>query len=229
MQPSVGLRLLVLLAATSAVGCRDLPFGRVPCTTSAPGIAPLVIGDTARMLTGHIWRTKCQASADRDYTWQVTDGNAATVTPDGLVRGVRPGLFELTGVHGADTTGDVAFVLPRGWMLRIEPESVTVRTGDSVAFRVIAYDSSGTTYSFAPFTLYTPEFIQDVTDFQAGRMFPQGGRQSLSDRRIRETDTMPGSFRFVRSGVTAIIGRIGERMDTAPVVVLPAMKPPEQE
>jgi hypothetical protein len=228
MQPSAGFRLLVLLAASSPVACRDLPIGRVPCTTSAPGIAPLVVGDTARMLTGHIWRAKCQASADQRYSWQVTGGNAATVTPDGLVRGVRPGLFELTGVHGGDTTGDVAFVLPRDWQLRIEPESVMVRMGDSVAFRVIAYDSSGATYSFAPFTLYTPEFIQDVTDFKAGRMFPQGGRQSLSDRRIRETDTMPGSFVFVRSGVTAIIGRIGERMDTARVVVLPAMKPPPE-
>jgi len=96
-----------------------------------------------------------------------------------------------------------------------------VYIGDSVAFRVIAFESNGKTYAFAPFSIYTPEFLQDTRDIREGRTFPQGGRDALVMPRVLGPDTAAAMLRAERAGTTTIIGEIGERRDTATLVVLP--------
>jgi hypothetical protein len=188
-----------------------------PCIPWPADVRPLAVGDTARFQTGRIVSSDCEGGADAAFIWSSLDSTIAVVAPNGLVHGVAPGMFRVRALRGEDTLRSEGFVLPRGWRPRIEPESAAVYVGDSVSFRVVAYDSSGKSLPIVPFWLITEEFRLRMSPEFSSR----GAAAELTQGGAYQNVTVPGYFRGERAGRTTITGQIGERRVQATLIILP--------
>lgn len=169
-----------------------------PCLSWPEGTHPLLVGDTARIPGGRMRSSDCIRDPNIRFQWSTADTTVVQVTPDGLLRGLAPGVFRLTATRDTAVLPSSGFVLPAGWTARISPDSATVQVGDTVSFLVAVFDSAGNRLPPVPFSLYTPEFER-----------PGSGAQPLVDKYSRQHITEPGSFRAVRPGRTVITGVIG--------------------
>ena len=151
----------------------------------------------------------CIPRRDSTFKWTTNDPTIVRVTPDGQVNGLSPGIFWITAVRGPKVLEERGFVLPRGWTLRILPAQATVRVGDSVTFRVVAYDAGGRELPTVPFSIYTPEFNR-----------PGSGERPLVDKWSYQHTTAPAVFRAQRVGETILTGVIGKQSVTALLTVV---------
>jgi hypothetical protein len=187
-----------------------------PCVASLSA-RPLLVGDTARFVIGSFKTSDCLPDGDTTFAWSSLDSTVATITRNGVARGVAPGVFRVQAIRGSDVVRSEGFVLPPGWEPRIEPESVTVEVGDSVSFRVLAYDREGDSLPTVPFWLLTEEFLLARSPDSARR----ARHQELTEGRIYQYVMLPGYFRGTRPGRTVITGQIADRRVEARLTILP--------
>ncbi len=211
--------ILLALLACWLSGCLLAdPMDGQPCLSWTEGAHPLLVGDTARILGGQMRGSDCIPDPDVRFLWSTADSAVVQLAPDGLIRGLAPGVFRLTATRDTAVLPSSGFVLPAGWTARISPDSATVQVGDTVSFLVAVFDSAGNRLPPVPFSLYTPEFER-----------PGSGAQPLVDKYSHQHLTEPGVFRAVRPGRTVITGVIGStpggRRVPAVLTILPDTVP----
>jgi hypothetical protein len=182
---------------------------REPCVVWNPDIRPLLVGQSTHMGLGHMKESDCIPRRDSTFKWTTSDPSIVRVTPDGQINGLSPGIFQVRAMRGPKVLEERGFVLPIGWTLRILPARATVRVGDSVTFRVVAYDASGRELPTVPYSIYTPEFNR-----------PSSGERPLVDKWSYQHTTAPAVFRAQRVGETILTGVIGKQSVTALLAVV---------
>lgn len=200
--------VLVLLMGTLA-SCETAGGSAQPCVVWTEQIRPLTVGDTARVVLGQLQVTDCVPGETNPFQWSTSDSAVVEIAGDGLLRGRAPGVFQVTASRDTVVLHESGFVLPRGWTHRILPESATVNVGDTISFRVVAYDTAGRELPPVPFSLLTPEFER-----------PGSGELPLVDKYSHQQITVAGTFKAVRPGHTTITGVVaGRRVPAALYVV----------
>ncbi len=219
MSAGVHQRRRAALLAVAAAACA--PAEERACLASPHGAWPLAPGDSVRLRVGTLVGSDCDPARPRAAVWRALDSAVATVSPGGAARGRAPGVFRAVAVAGADTVRAEGYVLPRGWRARLTPAEVTVRVGDTVAFRMAATDGAGRALPPVPFSLYTPEFLDAEREILSGAPDTARPREPLTDKWSRQGITGPGVFRAQRPGATTITGELGGVRAEARLTVLP--------
>jgi hypothetical protein len=182
-----------------------------PCLASPERIRPVLVGDTLRLAIRTLGRgSDCSGNAPADVAWQTADASIVEVTPDGLVRGLSPGMFSAVARGERDTLRATGFVLPPEWQTRIAPDSAMLRVGDSLRMVVRAFDKAGTALPKVPFSVFTPEFFDPVT------------RKRPIINELSWQDVVEPVLIMARdTGTTMLVGRIGFQQVSARLIVRP--------
>ena len=206
----LGITILAFLALPLSIRrvARTVDDGK-PCMLTTERLRPLVVGDSMRVTMGMQQLTECMTRENEGFEWSSGDA-AVSVSDDGMVRGRSVGPFTLVAKRGAETLTTEGFVLPQGWRPRIEPDSIRMRVGDSLAVRVAALDSSGTTIPGVPFSVFAPEYFDPIRT-----------KPPLVDKYSWENIVEPATVVATDTGSTMLLGRIGFQQVTATVRILP--------
>ena len=176
-----------------------------PCIHSAQAVEPLFVGDSTRLTIGQIEQgSTCGRRTPRGFRWTSSNDAIAQVTPDGWVRGRTPGAFVAIAKRRSDSLSTSGFVMPAEWRIDIEPDSATLRVGDSVSVLVRAYDKTGTPLPIVPYHLFTPEFFEATS-----------GKRPIVNRWSWTNALEPVTVVAVDTGTTTLIGRIGSQEVTS--------------
>jgi hypothetical protein len=209
----------ILLAATVGCALGDESRTDVACVYWPGDAQPLLVGDSMRLTTGTLYNdSDCNPPPPPSVSWGSEQPAVVSVDSTGLVHARTPGRFTVVGITGDDTVRAEGFVLPPGWTARLTPDSATVRVGDSVSFMMIALDSVGGQLPIVPYWLYTPEWRSRWPRDTTGKPVPP----RLTTEHAFQHVTTPSVFHVEKPGRTLLIGQIGDRRDTATLVVLPA-------
>ncbi len=83
--------------------------------------------------------------ANRATAWRTSDASIATVSPDGLVRGLRAGSAEITAtIDAASATVSVSVTAIPVASVRITPVDRTIQPGETLPLNAVALDGGGT-------------------------------------------------------------------------------------
>ena len=83
--------------------------------------------------------------ANRATAWRTSDASIATVSPDGLVRGLRAGSAEITAtIDAASATVIVSVTAIPVASVRITPVDRTIQPGETLPLSAVALDGGGT-------------------------------------------------------------------------------------
>jgi hypothetical protein len=178
------------------------------CLVWTPATRPLLVGETTRVPLGEIQGSDCAPKPDPSFTWATPDSKIVRVTPDGLILGLTPGVFHLTATRDEVVLETEGFVLPPKWSLRIFPPTAIVHVGDTVTFRVAAYDEGDHELPTVPYSIYTPEF---------GR--PRSAERPIVDKWSYQNVLIPALFHAEMPGETTLTGVIGNQSVTATLKV----------
>ena len=206
----LGITILAFLALPLSIRrvSRRADDGK-PCMLETERLAPLTVGDSVHIVMGMQQTTECLSRQAKGFAWS-SDEPAVDVTNDGVVRGLSVGAFTLVAKRGAETLTAHGFVLPQGWTARIQPDSIRMRVGDSVAVGVAALDSTGAPIPRVPFSLFAPEFFDPIR-----------AKRPLVDKYSWENVAGPVHVVATDTGSTMLLGRIGFQQVTAKVRILP--------
>jgi hypothetical protein len=172
-----------------------------PCIHAAQAVEPLFVGDSTRLTIGQFEQgSTCGRRTPRGFRWASSNDAIAEVSPDGWVRGKTPGAFVAVATRRSDSLSTSGFVLPAEWKIDIEPDSATLRVGDSVAVLVRAYDKTGTPLPIVPYHLFTPEFFEGSS-----------GKKPIVNRWSWTNALEPVQVVAIDTGTTTLIGRIGSK------------------
>lgn len=171
-----------------------------PCIHSAQAVEPLFVGDSTRLTIGQIAGPTCGRKTPRGFRWASSNNAIAEVTPDGWVRGRTPGAFVAVAKRRSDSLSTSGFVMPAEWTIDIEPDSATLRVGDSVAVLVRAHDKTGTPLPIVPYHLFAPEFFE-----------ANSGKKPIVNRWSWTNALEPVNVVAIDTGTTTLIGRIGSQ------------------
>jgi Bacterial Ig-like domain (group 2) len=148
------------------------------------------------------------ATAVKSWTWTSADSAIATVTPTGVVTGIKPGTFSLKATKGNQTLKAEGFIMPKDWTVEFEPPAATVKVGESVKLKVIAYDTNHQKLPPVPFSVYTPEFSRQENE----PLVSPWSQQQATDTAI---------FRASKPGVTQMIGKIADKQVEMQLTITP--------
>ena len=171
-----------------------------PCIHSAQAVEPLFVGDSTRLTIGQIEGSTCGRKTPRGFRWTSSNDAIADVRPDGWVRGKTPGAFVAVAKRRSDSLSMSGFVMPAEWKIDIEPDSATLRVGDSVTVLVRAHDKTGTPLPIVPYHLFTPEFFEATS-----------GKKPIVNRWSWTNALEPVEVVAIDTGTTTLIGRIGSQ------------------
>jgi Bacterial Ig-like domain (group 2) len=175
---------------------------------------PIGASMTMEIGSGQLAGSDClkDPEAGKSWTWTSSDRTIATVSPLGVVTGVKPGTFSLKATKGDQTLEAKGFIMPQKWTVEFEPPAATVKVGESVTLKVVAYDENHQKLPPVPFSVYTPEFFlpaEQKSLIDTGSA-PSMGKTPLVDKWSQQQMTGPATFRATRPGVTKMIGEIGK-------------------
>jgi Bacterial Ig-like domain (group 2) len=163
---------------------------------------------------GQVMGSDClkDAEAGKSWTWTSSDSTIATISPLGVVTGVKPGTFSVKGTKGDQTLQAKGFIMPQKWTVEFEPPAATVKVGESIQLKVVAYDENHQKLPPVPFSVYTPEFFlpSEQKSLIVTGSSPSMGKTPLVDKWSQQQMTGPATFRATRPGVTKMIGEIGK-------------------
>lgn len=187
------------------------PIPTRPCLEAGERIRPLLSGDSVRLVIRSLENgSDCAGKPPTGFVWETADAKNIELLPDGLVRGRTPGRFTAVARHGNDSVRADGFVLPQEWRARIEPDSVTLRVGDTLRMVMRAVDQNNVQQPDVPYSIFTPEFFDPVA--RKRPIINQLSWQEVIDPvLIVATDT----------GTTVLIGRIGFQQVAARLVIRP--------
>jgi len=190
---------------------RMKPTGR-PCFSNAERLQPLLVGDTFRVAIRSLDQTSsdCYGKPLIGFSWTTSDASVADVSADGVVQAKRPGVFTAVARRQNDTLRTDGFVLPPDWRARIEPESATVRVGDSLRMAMRPIDASGAALPKVPFSIFTPEFFD-----------PMAGKRPIVNQSSWQNAIEPVVLVARDTGTTVLVGRIGFQQVAARIVIRP--------
>src|SRR5262245_19033767 len=100
--------------------------------------------------------------------------------------------------------------MPAEWKIDLEPDSTTLRVGDSVSVLVRAYDKTGTPLPTVPYHLFTPEFFEAAS-----------GKRPIVNRWSWTNALEPVNVVAIDTGTTTLIGRIGSQEVTTKLRIVP--------
>jgi Bacterial Ig-like domain (group 2) len=146
--------------------------------------------------------------AAKGWTWVTSDNTIATVTPTGVVTGVKPGTFSLKATKGNQTLEAKGFIMPPQWTVEFEPQAATVKVGESVKLKVVAYDANHQKLPPVPFSIYTPEFAQP-------------GKPALVRPWSQQQETDTAIFYGTQPGITQMIGKIEDKQVEMKLTITP--------
>jgi Bacterial Ig-like domain (group 2) len=163
---------------------------------------PIGASTTLEIGMGQIMGSDClkDAEAGKSWTWTSSDRTIATISPLGVVTGVKPGTFSVKGTKGDQTLQAKGFIMPQKWTVEFEPPAATVKVGEPIQLKVVAYDENHQKLPPVPFSVYTPEFFKQGAG-QPEPLVNPWSQQQETDRAI---------FRATKPGVTRMIGEIGK-------------------
>lgn len=100
--------------------------------------------------------------------------------------------------------------MPPDWKADIDPDSATLRVGETVSIVVRSFDKAGALLPTVPYHLFTPQFFD-----------PTRGKKPIVNRWSR-----PNSIEAVRvvaidTGTTTLVGRIGSQQVTTKLKIHP--------
>lgn len=216
------------LAAANAV--LSFPSDDHPCVPWTDALRPVLVGDTARPPTlGRMQMSDCVVAGRRpvaDAAWRTRHPAVATVTRDGLVRGVAPGSFALEVLAEGQTRRVEGFVLPPGWRVEAGPDSLVVEVGGTVRLPVRAVTAAGGPLPPVPWWVDTPAhraWRDALRAHRPGDSLPPVPADSagLFDRPFDQSRDTVADARFValRAGRSTLVARIGALADTVHVEV----------
>lgn len=171
---------------------------------------PLLVGDSARIATGLLRGSDCVGPQDKRFTWSSRDSAVALVRSAGWVIGRAAGRFRASAREDSVMLTVDGFVLPIGWTLRIQPDSLTIYVGDTAYFELRALAADGTVLPPVPYSLFTAEF----------GVFPDSGPPP-TDKWSHQQVTGRVPFIGERPGRTVLRGQLGAQEVVAPLLVLP--------
>jgi Bacterial Ig-like domain (group 2) len=171
---------------------------------------PIGASVTVAVGMGQVVGSDCldDAAAVKSWTWTSADSTIATVTPTGVVTGIQPGTFNLKATKGNQTLEAQGFIMPKDWTVEFEPSAATVKVGETVKLKVVAYDASHQKLPPVPFSVYTPEFSRQEKEPLVGPWSQQ-----------QETDI--AIFRANQPGVTQMIGEIADKQVEMKLTITP--------
>ena len=181
-----------------------------PCIQWSDATRPLAIGDTARFVMRSVDVSDCTGKPPRGFTWSSLDPAILEMTEDGLARGKSAGVFTVSATRDTTTLTASGFVLPGEWQPRIEPDSATLRVGDSVAMVIRPFDKSGAALPEVPYSIFAPEFFEPTT-----RKTPIVNKYSW------QNVVDPSVVVATDTGTTILVGRIGPQQVMSKLTIRP--------
>jgi Bacterial Ig-like domain (group 2) len=148
------------------------------------------------------------AAAVQSWTWTSADSTIAIVTSKGLVTGVKPGTFSLNATKGEQTLTTEGFIMPPDWTVEFEPQAATVKVGEAVKLKVVAYDAKHQKLPPVPFSVYTPEFFHQV-------------KEPLVSPWSQQQERNIAIFQASKPGVTQMIGEIADKQVKMKLTITP--------
>lgn len=195
-------------------------------------LRPILVGDVARPRLARLRGSDC----DRErllpraaVAWRSADSAVVGVTPDGEVHGLAPGRFTLAAEVDGRELRTHGFVVPPGWRLRLDRDTVRVAVGDTVPVRPRAVAADGTPLPAVPYAVATPEhlawgaaidaWVRGGTPGSSPEERPGLFEHSLLFARVEDTTA---TVRFVarRAGRTLLVAFAGSEVDTVHVHVV---------
>jgi Bacterial Ig-like domain (group 2) len=171
---------------------------------------PIGASMTMEIGMGQIMGSDClnDPEAGKGWTWVTSDRTIATVTPTGIVTGIKPGTFSLKATKGNQTLEAQGFIMPKDWTVEFEPPAATVKVGESVKLKVVAYDANHQKLPPVPFSVYTPEFSHQE-------------KEPLVRPWSQQQETNIAIFRANKPGVTQMIGKIEDKQVEMQLTITP--------
>jgi hypothetical protein len=148
------------------------------------------------------------AAAVQSWTWTSADSTIAIVTPTGVVTGVKPGTFSLKATKGEQTLTTEGFIMPPDWTVEFEPQAATVKVGEAVKLKVVAYDAKHQKLPPVPFSVYTPEFFHQV-------------KEPLVSPWSQQQERNIAIFHATKPGMTQMIGEIADKQVKMKLTITP--------
>jgi hypothetical protein len=198
-------------------------FPKTPCIAETQAIAPLVVGTTAllKVNSRDVSDSGCPepwGMGDRAWVWAAQNPDVATVSPDGMSRGIAPGEFEAIARRDGDRTTEQRLkirgvVYPQDWKAKITPEQLTVRVGDRVKFELVGYDANGQKLPPVHVSLRTSEAIEhpELEPLQS----------YLLNQSYMESNSGSVALRAIGVGTTTITGAIANQRVQATLTIRP--------
>lgn len=210
----LGLTVVAFVGLFVALQRSGRRSSELPCIPSTDALHPLLVGDSSRLALGVIERSSgCGGKTPTGFEWTSSDSSVATIDGDGHVRAIAPGMFTATARRRDITLSADGFVFPPEWTVRIEPDSQTLRVGESYRVSLRAVDKSGALLPNVPFSLFAPEFFDPIAQ-----------RKPIVNRASWLNTIEPVLVLAIDTGTTALIGRIGFQQVTTRLRILPRKK-----
>lgn len=171
---------------------------------------PIGASTTVTIGRGQMMGSDCldDAAAVQSWIWTSADSTIATVTPTGIVTGVKPGTFSLKATKGEQTLTTEGFIMPLDWTVEFEPQAATVKMGEAVKLKVVAYDAKHQKLPPVPFSVYTPEFFHQV-------------KEPLVSPWSQQQERNIAIFQASKPGVTQMIGKIADKQVEMKLTITP--------
>jgi hypothetical protein len=128
------------------------------------------VGSVLRM-SGRVLTTHDTEHASAAITWSSADPSVATVTRGGIVTGVKPGEVRVRATTESGVDAEHRLTVRENTVrgIAISPRTASARTGDVVAFEIVATDAEGRPVPDAPLDLAVAGI-----DANAGFVFDDG-------------------------------------------------------
>lgn len=175
-------------AAAKVVRVQVIPDSLVLSQGATGGFSAVAYDSTGNALAG------------RTVTWTSSDSVTATVGSTGTVTAVSPGAATVSAtVEGVSGTARVIVTAPppvRAARVKVEPDSVVLRPGQTGDFNAIAFDSAG--------NVLTGRGVSwTISDSTVARLSGEGGVTALSAGTAQVTATVEGVSGAARVVVVA--------------------------